>query len=244
VIKYILLILSFISFPSLGQEEESDVSKNLIPITQKFLLNLPSFFKTPIQDFGGFVPFKRDTAEKIAWGLLNLNWTYLGLRNTELKDDDIEIVFHAFDKNTSIKTLDLSLNHLTDKSVKLIASTLSHNKTLTTLNLELNSIGTKGFIELSLALIENKALKSLNLGFNYGGEEGLFVLANALKKNNTLKELDISCNTSFFRKTEDLAKILKHNKSLAKIVFRYSGLTSSDVLTFSEIMNRKIDIFT
>jgi Leucine-rich repeat (LRR) protein len=132
---------------------------------------------------------------------------FLYLGSLHLTDEDIYDLVDALEKNTSIKSLDLSQNEIGNggaialariKTLSFLnlggnkdirdegAKALSENETLNYLDLRLSGIGNSG----AAAFAKNQSLTSLNLEGNQIED----ATADALATNQTLRFLDLKDN--------------------------------------------------
>eukprot|EP00300_Choanocystis_sp_HF-7_P000561 c10459_g2_i1.p1 GENE.c10459_g2_i1~~c10459_g2_i1.p1 ORF type:complete len:275 (+),score=47.88 c10459_g2_i1:118-825(+) len=88
--------------------------------------------------------------------------------------------------NTSLKRLDLRVNHVGYEGVSALADALRTNKSLMTLNLRINNVEDEGVRALADALHTNSSLKELNLENNRISNSGGRALLDTSRVNTTL----------------------------------------------------------
>lgn len=161
--------------------------------------------------------------------LRNLDLALRGLENRE-----IEELVDALSTNTTITTLDLSMNQsLTVEGLGLLAAALSTNTTIQNFNFNGNEIGDEGAEILATVLLANKSIAELGLTETEIGDEGAEKLANALSTNKTLKTLFLDRNRIGDEGARKLAGALSTNKILTRLFLR--GNNEIEVATTNEI---------
>jgi len=168
---------------------------------------------------GNFFISKGGTA--IAGGLesnttltdLDLSFNYLGFLDYDIDDEDdsdgrrilvyndeemrhLMAFAHMLERNTTLKTLNLSGNELREVSGNAVAEALKRNPTLTKLNLKGNELGSS-LDSFASMLQENISLRTLILSKQYDGHEFTSYcddFFDYLPKNSTLTSLDLSHN--------------------------------------------------
>lgn len=134
-------------------------------------------------------------------------------------------IANALKKNTTVESVDLSLNRLTVEEVKAIAEALKVNNTLKDLNLKNNNIGAEGAQAIAEALKENTTLEDLNLGRNNIDLKGVQAIAEALKENAALRKLNLKDNPLWrFGCVQALAEALRVNNTLRKLNLREDNI--------------------
>ncbi len=142
------------------------------------------------------------------------------------KDEDIKILSEALKTNTSLQSLELSMNDITDDGALHLANALKTHKTLKVLNLSDNKITDIGAQHLANALEVNISLQTLNMSHNLIGNQGARYIAKALESNKTLQELNIKRNSIGDDGTQYFAKALGTGASLQVL-----HLSSNDDIT-------------
>jgi Leucine-rich repeat (LRR) protein len=140
----------------------------------------------------------------------HINKGCLDLSNSNIKDEDVQLIFQYLSDNPKIKSLNLSYNKISYKGTKI----LSCNTSLTSLNLHSNLICNEG----ASAISRHKRLRSLDLGDNKIGSKGARVLAY----NTTLISLNLAGN-----KISDKGAIaLSHNTTLKTLNMKLNEIES------------------
>ena len=126
-------------------------------------------------------------------------------------------LFMALTVNTSLTSLDLSLNSIGAEGANSLSQTLRVNTSLTSLHLSRNSIGAEGANSLSQALRVNTSLTSLDLSRNSIGDKGAKLLSQALRVNTSLTSLDLTLNFIGNEGAHSLSQALRVNTSLTSV---------------------------
>lgn len=109
-------------------------------------------------------------------------------------DDGARRVATALSGNTSVQSLNLSVNRIGVVGAACLADALKRNNTLTSMNLRGNYVRCAGAESLAKALEGNKALKVLNLSSNGICSPGALRLAQALRINEDIDSLSLTGN--------------------------------------------------
>lgn len=109
-------------------------------------------------------------------------------------DDGARRIATALCGNTSVQSLNLSVNRIGVEGAACLADSLKRNSTLTSLSLRGNYVRCAGAKSLAEALEGNKALKVLNLSSNGICSPGALRLAQALRINEDMDSLSLAGN--------------------------------------------------
>ena len=118
--------------------------------------------------------------------------------------------------NTSLQSLNISMNHIGDCGMKAIFSGLHFNIAL----VQLIAVGCSfcSAVSVSDMLKNNKTLKHLNISTNPIGDNGFAAIVEALCINDTLTELEVADQTMTRVSGESLLiNLINTNKALKKI---------------------------
>ena len=122
-------------------------------------------------------------------------------------------------QNTSLQSLNISLNDIGDDGMTAICNGLQLNNNKTKLvQLIAVSCSIQSTVNISKMLEINKTLKRLNISFNQIGDDGFASIVDALSGNTTLTELEAAYHTEMGNSgSTSLLKLINTSKSL-KIV--------------------------
>ncbi|WP_375333338.1 hypothetical protein [Candidatus Tisiphia endosymbiont of Xenochironomus xenolabis] len=156
---------------------------------------------------------------------LNLSSNFIGAEGTKA------IVEALLVYNSTLASLNLSLNNIKDGAVELIAKMLESNRTLTNFDLSHNRITVEGIKAIVESLKNNKTLTNLELSYNCIGAEGIKAIAEMLESNTTLvninlKEYVLIDDTVI----ENINKKLQRNKEIKDISEAFKPIISEITL--------------
>lgn len=153
---------------------------------------------------------------------LESNTTLKSLGMSIVGADNLERFLQAFNKNTTLTSLNLYGSNIGPNGIKIIANFLTNNKTLTSLSLSScktseempktflykTLISDQDIQVLAEALATNSTITSLDLSYNFISSKGVKALMNVIDKHNwTLTSLNISDENS----REDIEPLLQRN---------------------------------
>jgi hypothetical protein len=133
-------------------------------------------------------------------------------------EKDIMSIARELKTNTTVHTINLSVNHLGAKVGVAIAELLKTNTTLREIRLSKCNLDEEGGVAIAEALKVNTTLKTICLDGNYDlGEKGGVAIAEALKVNTTLQAIGLyACNLGE-KGGVAIAEALKVNTTLRTI---------------------------
>lgn len=144
-------------------------------------------------------------------------------RNRNLNDKLIQRLSNALNKNTSVKTIDLSKNVFTDIGLKSLCKSLASHSLIEELNLIDNTIGDTGVKELCEFIKNNSSLRKLKLGYS----------SEQLPANHFLSFFQKQGTTCMSRDTiTSLINALKDNHTLTDLSLMNTRLSKDDVNEF------------
>ncbi|EGG14190.1 hypothetical protein DFA_11959 [Cavenderia fasciculata] len=149
-----------------------------------------------------------------------------------LTESDNTDIMRALIVNSSITSINLSLNSLRSDEGEILGQVLTKNTTLTSLNLGNNILG-RGCIPILQALKTNKTLKHLNLRKNLIRDmipPGL--LFQVLCQNTTLKYFDLCQNFIGNRTGKEIGFALPYNNRLKYLDLSSNQLSHPVALVF------------
>ncbi len=166
--------------------------------------------------------FGVEGAKAIAEALkVNSTVSHLRLRGSlNVSDGTGRAIARALEVNTTLMTLDISLNKIREEGARAIGEALKENTTLTELSLSDNFIGSAGVVSIAEALKENSTLTTLDLWNNGVGDIGFHFLAGALEVNTALTCLNIGYNIATATGVQDISGALWNNSTLTELDVR------------------------
>ncbi|GAM17391.1 hypothetical protein SAMD00019534_005660, partial [Acytostelium subglobosum LB1] len=183
---------------------------------------------------------------------LNLSCNFLGTEGARVI---IQRLVMDEGRNT-LASLNLSNNKIEDGAIVDLANALITNTSLHTLNLSMNYFSTRGITALFDTLAQhNQSLTDLNIE-GMPINEAAASIANALRSNVAslsrpdcaLTTLEINNNNLEDEGLFELCKLFRHNSSLTRLSMRSNNLTFCGVshlchaLSFSNVQLRELDL--
>ena len=130
------------------------------------------------------------------------------------------IIISALMENTTLTTLDLSMNNLTNRSVSELSYFLQQkDSSLANLMISHNPLGDMGIASLAGALMKNTTLIKLMIDDVEITIEGVRELAMMLCSNNDLRYLGLNNNELDDSSMSLLGDALQYNKTSGIFVF-------------------------
>lgn len=169
--------------------------------------------------------------------------TLLDLSNQNLTVPQLISLFKALEKNETITTLNLKLEHylLDDIATTVfdaLASMLVNNHTLTHLNLKDSVLLAKGGARLAATLKKNQGLKILNLQNTLLGDNGIIALSPFLESNQNLERLYLGSNSIEFKGIQALAAVLKNNSGLLHLDLTLNNIRDEEAQELAAVLEQ------
>lgn len=148
----------------------------------------------------------------------------LDLSKCEFDDESSEKILFGLETNLSVIDLNLAGNPLGYKSGEYIGRCFEKNSMLRSVNLSSCNLTEEGVLRMNFGLIRNFTIKSLSLSYNYLCDNGAKALSEALKKNSGVQVLDISNNLIKNPGGYAIIESLYRNSTLKSINLNYNSL--------------------
>lgn len=217
-------------------------------------IQIPIFYKKRIQSLSnilmnnttlqtlnlGGTLLKNSSIVQIAHSLNQVSITSLLLRGCSLQTPGVIALGTALTTNTTLQTLDISLNPFDSGAIEALGTALSVNTTLTELNLQI--CFSESSAPLAIGLRSNTTLTSLDISKNNMTEDDAALFGETLSLNTTLSKL---CILNMFTKREgyeNIARGMKNNFSITSLGLTTLPMDSRDVLLeINQILERNRD---
>ena len=177
--------------------------------------------------------------------LLNYNiskkLTSINFSNSDLSDDDINVIAKYLEENQSVKKCDISNNPLSQKSCFKLGAMLEKNFTMEQLNLEKCNLNGENIICIFKSK-GNKGLKHIILNFNELGDLGLVGISGFIKNSNKLENLELICVGGNDMGLTTLVNCVKSSENIKIIHFeknKISKMSIEMITKFSEELKNK-----
>ena len=193
----------------------------------------------------------------------NTHLKEFGLKENQITDDKLALLFRGLSKSSSIELIDLSHNDLGVNGIRSMLPFLKNTPNLGNIYLNGNDgICTEGF-ELVICALNGSSsmeelwfdecniedisalntytlpnLRILDLGHNDIGREGCIIIANLLQKEaSTLKNLYLDSTDMGDEGAEILANSLKHNTKLELLDLELNNIGERGKGAFLKLLN-------
>jgi Ran GTPase-activating protein (RanGAP) involved in mRNA processing and transport len=169
----------------------------------------------------------------------------LDISKNEICDEEINKIFTAIKKQTSLINLDISSNGLTHKSLKIINEVLKTNGTIGRINLSNNQFGETAGVTFKELFKTNDTITNINLS-NISLGKGLVEMSLGLKTSNTVKIINLANNNigKYIKSLEAFSACLVDNKSFINVTLDENLIDDKGFAVLSEGIKKNYSIKT
>jgi Ran GTPase-activating protein 1 len=169
------------------------------------------------------------------WLKKNTNLQYLHLGQNAIEDEGLRHISFcfAFNKNQTLKILDLTDSTIGPNVSAPLSSCISLNTTITELNLTNTKLSSETLKHLCPSFEKTKTLLELNLSKNNLKEESIKCISSFLSKNESIQILNLNEN-QLGSKADHLSSFLEMNQHLKTMLLQNNDLTLEDLKFISQ----------
>ena len=165
-----------------------------------------------------------------------LDWSGDRFNGCRVSDSGVALLSQVLAVNSSLTSLNLSVNGIGDSGAASLSQALAVNSCLTYLNLSENSIGDSAATSLSQALAVNSSLTNLDLTTNLICDSGAASLSQALAVNSSLTYLNLAQNSIRDSGAASLSQALATNSSLTVLDLSHNHIDDSGAASLSQAL--------